>query len=436
MFAYSLRMAVHSLKRNRALTALMVLALALGIGACMTTLTVFRILSGDPLPGRSQSLHYVQLDAGSLDGYAPGREPQTLLTRYDAETLLREARADRQALMTAGRVSIQPEHDGLRNFLSNARYASADFFALFDAPLRYGRAWNAGEDAQRARVAVISAQLNDKLFGGADSVGRSLVLDGHGFRIVGVLAPWRPVPKFYDLSGDRFGEPEQVLLPFSTSRDLSLALNGNSVCWGNTGGDPEGRAALNAPCAYLQYWAQLDTPERAQQYRRYLDDYSEQQHGAGRFPRPANVRLRDVNEWLRFNQVVPADVRLQAWLALGFLLACLVNTVGLLLAKFLRRGGEIGLRRALGASRKQICAHCLAEVGVIGLAGGALGLLLTLLGLWLVRQQPERYAQLAELDAGMLAATFALALVASLAAGLLPAWRAMQVAPAIQLKTQ
>ena len=50
---------------------------------------------------------------------------------------------------------------------------------------------------------------------------------------------------------------------------------------------------------------------------------------AGRFERPANVRLRNVMQWLDQQQVLPADVRLQTWLAFGFLLVCVVNMVGL-----------------------------------------------------------------------------------------------------------
>ena len=78
--------------------------------------------------------------------------------------------------------------------------------------------------------------------------------------------------------------------------------------------------------------------------------------------------------------MVPGDVRLQLWLAFGFLLVCLLNTVGLLLAKFLRRSGEIGVRRALGASRRAIFMQCLVEAGTVGLAGGVLGLGLALAG--------------------------------------------------------
>lgn len=52
-----------------------------------------------------------------------------------------------------------------------------------------------------------------------------------------------------------------------------------------------------------------------------------------------------------------------------------------------------------------------------------------------MRHQPTEYAGLAELDLPMLAGTFGLALITSIAAGLLPAWRGCQVTPAIQLKS-
>jgi putative ABC transport system permease protein len=80
-------------------------------------------------------------------------------------------------------------------------------------------------------------------------------------------------------------------------------------------------------------------------------------------------------------------------------------------------------------------AQLLVESAVIGLTGGLGGLLLAFLGLWLVRQQPASYAVLAHLDPVMLLTTFLLAVGASLLAGLLPAWRACQIAPALQLKS-
>jgi putative ABC transport system permease protein len=437
MFAYYFDLALRSFRRNKALTALMVLAIALGIGASMTTLTVFHVLSGDPLPQKSSQLFYVQLDPASKQGYQAGEEPEEQVTRFDAEELLRQKRGDRQAIMTGGSFGIEPQKQGLDPFYADARYTSADFFAMFDVPFLYGHGWSATEDQRRDRVVVISRALSEKLFGGGDSTGKTVRLNQADFRVVGVLDEWRPTPKFYDLNSDRYGEAEQAFVPFSTSRDLKMDRNGSMNCWdSNDSDDPEGETGVNAPCTWIQYWVELDSPAKADEYLQYLRNYSDQQRANGRYQRPTNVRLRNVMQWLDYQKVVPGDVRMQVWLAFGFLLVCLLNTVGLLLAKFLRRSSEIGVRRALGASRRAIFAQCLVEAGTVGLAGGILGLALAWLGLWAIRQQPTGFSDLIHLDVPMLATTFVLAIAASVLAGLVPAWQACQVTPAMQLKSQ
>ena len=141
-------------------------------------------------------------------------------------------------------------------------------------------------------------------------------------------------------------------------------------------------------------------------------------------------------EWLAFRKVVPSDAKLQVWLAFGFLLVCLVNTVGLLLAKCLRRAPEIGVRRALGASKRAIFAQFLVEAGLIGVLGGTLGLVLAAVGLLIVRGNASTVSPLVPVDWPLLLGCFVLELVATLIAGLLPAWRACQITPALQLKSQ
>jgi putative ABC transport system permease protein len=122
--------------------------------------------------------------------------------------------------------------------------------------------------------------------------------------------------------------------------------------------------------------------------------------------------------------------------SLGFLVICLVNTIGLLLAKFMRRAPEIGVRRALGASRKDIYAQFLIEAGTIGVAGGLLGLLLTGLGILGVGMVfPERIARLATIDPMLVLMTLVVAIVASVVAAFYPTWRASLVQPAWQLKS-
>ena len=431
MLGYYLDLAWRSLRRNKALTILMIVAIAFGVGASMTTLTVLHVLSADPIPAKSQHLYYVQLEPRKLLGYRPGQEPPAQLTRRDAETLLREHRGVHQAMMTGGSAAIEPERHDLKPFYADGRWTSADFFSMFDVPFVAGTGWTADDDEHATRVAVIARPLAEKLFGTTAVVGRTIRVEGADLRILGVIDRWRMTPRFYDLNMDRYGESEVLFVPFSTSREIHLGHNGSTDCWGES---PDSEA-LGAPCVWIQYWVELDSADQAAAYRDYLVRYSAEQVRVGNYERPPNVRLRDLMQWLEHNEVVPSDVRLQNWIALGFLLVCLINTVGLLLTKFLRRSPEIGVRRALGASKRAIFVQLLVEAGVVGLVGGALGLGLAWLGLWAVRHQPAQYAGLARLDLTMLAATFALSIAASLLAGLFPAWRGCQVTPALQLKS-
>jgi putative ABC transport system permease protein len=437
MLLYYIELAFASFRRNTLLTLLMVLAIALGIGASMTTLTVFHVLSGDPLPDKSSHLFYVLLDPLPMEGFSPGVEPPAQLTRADAEALYRAQRADRQAIMYSGGMSVQPQTAGEAAFGVDARFTTPEFFAMFDVPFRYGGGWDSKAETEAQRVAVIGEQLNNKLFGGANSFGKEILLDGTAFRVIGVLDHWRPAPKFYDLYvGKRsFTESEEVFIPFHTALDRKLESTGLVSCFAPS---PPGAGdyALESRCVWVQMWSELGSPDKAAAYKAYLERYSEEQRANGRYARPNNVRLRSLREHLEFNKVIPKDVRLQVWVAFGFLLICLVNTVSLLLAKFLRRAPEIATRRAIGASQRSIFLQHLVEAGVLGLIGGVSGLALTTLGLWAIRQQPVDYAPLVELDVTMFVTTFALAIVSSILAGALPAWRVCKVSPAFQLKEQ
>ena len=431
MFTYYLNLALRSLKRNKVLTTLMVLALALGIGASITTLTVLRLLSGDPLPTRSAQLYYPQVDPQPVRGKQTGpAQPMPTMTWTDAMNLVHARKARHQVALSLTQAKVMPAGAGKRPFFSDAVMTTADFFAMFDVPFRYGSGWSATDGQARSRVVVISSQLNDKLFGGANSVGRTLRIRDHDFRIVGVLRPWSPQPRFYAvrMGGQSYGDGDGVFLPLQTAVGDKMSP-ANLNCY-NTGDMSDLRTA---PCVWLGVWVDLPTAAAARDYRSFLDNYVRQQVALGRMQR-TDTAMPDLMQWLQKSHVVPDDVQLQAWLAFGFLLICVVNTVGLLLAKCLKRSQEIGVRRALGASRRTVFAQFIVEAGIIGLAGGVLGLGFAELGLWGIRHQPAQYASLAHLDMGMFAFTFVVALVSSLAAGLLPAWRASVLAPAPQLK--
>lgn len=431
MFAYYLDLAVRSLRRNRVLTTLMVLALALGIGACITTLTVLKLLSGDPLPQKSSRVFYPQIDPLGADGYIKGStKPAHTLTYTDATNFMNAHRGVHQAMVALTSGKVHPTESEGRPFYSDGVMTTADFFPMFEVPFKFGHGWSKAEDDSGAQVVVIADFLNEKLFSGANSVGRVLRISDHDYTIIGVTQAWAPQPRFYaaDLGGRGYGDGDAIYMPLRAAR--TNKQDPKSVgCF-----EPSDFEQLEtASCTWLGYWVELASAGDASTFKQYMQGYVQQQISAGRFHRP-EVALLDLQGWMRENEMVPGDVRLQAGLAFGFLLICVLNTVGLLLAKCLRRSQEIGVRRALGASRVDIFYQFMVEAGIVGVAGGIGGLIFAELGLWGIRNQPVQYARLANLDLSMFTFTFVVALVASLIAGLLPAWRACVLAPAPQLK--
>ena len=436
MFAYYLDLGLRSLKRNPVLTALMIFGIALGIAASMTSLTLLHVMGSDPIPWKSDKLHYVQLDNWDPNqAYdTDNNYPPDQVTYRDAQALMEAGKADKQAAMYKVSFPIQPENPEVKPFLSLGRATYADFFAMFEPPFQYGGGWDRGQDTQHGRVVVLSKETNEKLFGGQNSVGKRVRMNDVDYSVVGVLNEWKPRIKYYDLTNGTLNDPEEFYLPYTTAIETKTSSSGNNSCWNNS--EPGWEGYLASDCIWQQFWVQLDSPAKAVEYKAFLDNYANEQKKLGRFPRPLNNRLDDVNQWLAQQKVVPKDVEVQVGLSFAFLLVCLINTVGLLLAKFMRKSGEIGLRRALGASKPQLFSQHIIESGVIGISGGLFGLLLTIAGLWMVRALYESYANVARLDWSMVGMTIVLSVLAAVLAGLYPTWRACQIAPAAQLKTQ
>jgi putative ABC transport system permease protein len=438
MFAYYLRLALKSIKRNPILSALMVTAIALGIGASMTTITVNYLMSADPIPEKSGQLYYVQVD--SWDPNSPfddeSNDPPNQLTWTDANNFMTANKAMRQTAMAKSGGIIEPKGDDALPFEASIRLTFADFFPMFNTPFLYGSGWDSEADRNRELVVVLTKETNDKVFGGINSVGSTFVMAGKNFRVVGVLDNWQPVPKFYDVNNGAFDKTEEVFMPFLLKEELELPNWGNTNCWKT----PEGegfKAFLRSECINFQMWVELPNQAEHANYLNFLNNYVEEQKTLGRFPRPMNNRLFNVMEWMENQHVVEDDAQIMLWLSFMFLIVCLLNTIGLLLAKFTGKASEIGLRRAVGASKGDLFIQHLVETACIGLAGGIAGLGLAMLGLQGIKSLYGDFVdELATLDFNMVIVALLLALISSIAAGIYPTWRACNIAPASQLKSQ
>lgn len=436
MFNYYIKIAWISILRHWGLSLLMISAIGLGIGATMTTVTVNYLMSANPIPHKSEQLYYVQLDSWDVnDPFDEGENPPDQMTYTDSTNLMKAKKAFRQNVQAQAFAVIEPTDPDILPLIVNGRANSADFFAMFDVPFIYGNGWLESADDNKEQVVVLSKETNDKLYGGGNSVGESIKIDGNMFTVIGVINTWNPKPRFYDITTGAFNDSGDIFVPFSLIAEEKIGRSGNTNCWKPVG---EGyQAFLNSECIWTQFWVELKTPQDKQDYMTFLNAYVEEQKQYGRFQRPLDNRLSTVTEWLENQEVVADDAKMMMAMAFMFLVVCLLNTVGLLLAKFLGKAPEIGLRQALGASKATLFYQYMIESACIGLAGGILGLLLAFLGLKGIENLYGDYMQeLATLDANMMILSIVISLSATLIAGLYPTWRACKVQPAHQLKSQ
>ncbi|MBD8871545.1 ABC transporter permease [Rhodanobacter sp. DHB23] len=437
MFDYYLRLALRRCRQNVPMVLLLVLTMAIGIAACMTAMTIFRALSGAPLPGVSPYLYVATMDAREeVDKDNPDyKQPDSLLKLVDARVLVDAHRAVQQVAV-AQSLTLLGDMDGRKSEQAYGLMAYGLAVQALGVPLRYGRPWTEAELAANAPVLVIDTHVAQKLFGTEDAVGRSVMLGQRSFRVIGVSGEWKPRVQIFNLAenaGSVMGQEENFFVPAQAALDAGVGPLIAGEC-GKGAPVVSFQSAAVAQCRWMETWVRLDTPSQLADYGRFLAGYADAQHDAGRFAYPPQAKLYGTQAWMTLNRVVPDDVHLNLMLAGAFLLLCLVNVAGLLAARFLRRQGDVAIRRALGASRRDVFVQHLVETGLLGLIGGALALPLTWLGLWIVRMQPVSYAEAARFSPGVFVILFALSVGVGLLVGILPAWRVCRQPPALQIK--
>jgi putative ABC transport system permease protein len=434
-----------------------VIAIAAGIAASMIMITVYHGRAGHPIWWKADKLYAVTMDTRDEDknnafaGLVRHPEyPPFQVTYKDAKAIYRSDIPTRAVYMFRSSRVIAPQRAGDKPFAVDTRVTTADFFSMFDVPFLYGGGWTRADDEGPTPVVVLSKYANQKLFGGANSVGKTITMGDQNFRIIGVIDAWSPLPRFYDLNNNGFDLPENLFMPWGWTEALKLPSNGNTNCVRSNQKIGGFEDLLTADCVWMQYWAELPTASQRQRFQSFVDNYVTDQKRYGRFPRPLNNRIVDVDTWMQMNEVVGDETKIQMAVAVMFLLVCVLNTFGLMLAKFLKAAPVSGLRRALGASRIDVMRQHLIEVVIVGMIGGAVGLGLAFVGLDAMRavnsrpfpgqdDNPARVAiqqSLTNVDFQMFLVALGLALLTGVLAGLYPAWRIGKLSPSTFLKTQ
>ncbi|CBA17375.1 ABC transporter permease [Xanthomonas albilineans] len=438
---YAVELGIRGARRHPRTMLLTMLTLALGLAAVMTMLTLLKVLSADPLPGLSQQLYLGWVDSreaatdNTLD--EPHPLPPSQWKIADVQRFMASHPDIPQTALASSQFTITNE-DQRQSASVGGVAALGPMPRIFGVPLREGRYWTEQEERDRVPVAIIGHRQSLRLFGTEHGLGHQLRLGKHLFRVIGISDNWGPRPAFYFLQSlDQAWSdlPIEFFVPAQAALDADAPPSVGMQCDDNSSGGMRFNEINLHACRWLMLWAQLQTEAQVDNYRAALLTFAQAQHTAGVFPRAPKAMLYNVFAWLAANRIVPDTVHLNAWLALALLGLCILNVAGLLAARFLRRANEIGIHRVLGAPRHAVFVRCLTESGLIGLLGGILALPATLFGLWVVRIQNTTYSDLAQFRADLFGLLLLLAIGTGLLVGLIPAWRASRLSPAMQVKS-
>jgi putative ABC transport system permease protein len=427
MLSYNLKLALQSFKRAPSLYFLVLLTLSIGVGLLCANLALVSSMTGDPIPEKSNQLFHVSMNTWPND--EPQAEPFHILRYREAIKIAESGIPKNSAVFYASGVYARDaESESLKRFDSSVRATTPGFFALTNAPFAFGN----GFAKSSGMEVVIGSVLNQKIFAGANSVGKTLELDGELLTITGVLKPWFLRPLFYHATeGRAFNLTDDIYVPLETGIDLGWSIHARSSSTVSYKGV---KFTRDRDVFYLQAWVELEDRTQQQAFQNYLDNYSQTLKDAGEHPLDINNQLRDVNAWLLEQNIVDQKVLAFTLASVLFLCVCVFNASSLLLSRFHSAKFEVGLRRAIGASNKNILNQGITESVLLGGVAGIVSLLLSWLFLKLSVTFLPDLENIAVLDPKLLLLGMILALVTSVSSALYPLYRANRYTISAELK--
>jgi putative ABC transport system permease protein len=267
------------------------------------------------------------------------------LTLDDAKALEQDGRLF-GAVVPEIQQSLQVKR-GSRNANLNIDGTTANYAAVQNSPIKYGRMYSAGDDAARQRYAVVGASVPDLLgVNQAAIIGQEIQIAGLGFEVVGVLAEKGSAGSFANVD-------EQVLIPLQTARYRVFGTDRlRSITVQILPGIPLERGMVDIERVLRRQHKIRPGADNDFQIRNQQDILSTQQ------------------------QATEVFTYLLAGIAAVSLLVGGIGIMNIMLVSVTERTREIGVRMALGASRRNIMLQFLIEALVLCTLGGVIGILL------------------------------------------------------------
>ena len=387
-----IRYGARMLLKNPGVTIIVIIALALGIGANTAIFSVVNAVLLRPMPyHESDRLVFLNEQSPVLDEMSISY-PNFLDWRSQNQSFEKMGVYNRASYNLTGTGEAERIVTG---------QVSADLFSVLRVNALHGRVFTNEEDKPGGTpVVVLSYPLWQRRFGGQTNIiGQAITLNGKSYSVIGIM-------------------PEEYLYPSRVEMWVPVGQLSDQVSWQQRGNHPGlyGVARLKPGVTFEQAEADMNNVG-ANLEKQYPD---------------SNTATRPRLRWLM--EIFVADVRRTLWIIFGvvgavLLIAC-ANIANLLLARATARRKEMAIRTAVGASRWRIARQLLTESILVSMIGGAIGLFLAYWGVQLILyMSPNAIPRSREigLDWIVLLFTLGVSFVTGILFGLIPAIQAGEV---------
>ncbi|MBL8055703.1 MAG: ABC transporter permease [Anaerolineales bacterium] len=405
--AETLRVAVRALAANKLRSVLTMLGIIIGVGAVIALMSIGRGVERfvlDEFQGIGSNLLFVFPGGPDTQGPPrPGRSREKPLTNADVAVLADPGRLPDVAGVAAELTNFTLVEFGRENATVQVSGVSLTYPEVRQYQVADGEFFSESDERAAARVAVLGPTLVKRLFpGGEYPIGQTIRINGLPFKVVGTLV---------SKGGGLFGDQDNLaLIPLSTAQQR--VFNARTA---------DGRFSVSTIYLQARDADQLDAV--AQQVVELLRDY-----------RGISFRAED-----DFTVITQEDLTsslgqvtgaLTLFLGLIAGISLLVGGIGIMnimLVSVTERTREIGLRKALGAKRRDVLSQFLVEATALALLGGLVGISLGAAAAFSIKLfQPELPVAVTP-DSVLLATGVSLAI--GLFFGLYPAYRAAGLNP-------